>query len=785
MKNLTVTIRAASPRIAWILLLCRLLIPAPALSASSEAAGEPDYAALQQAFDAIRSDFASLDPQRATTSALDALNLKITALSGDLEHCIEKNTTALNAAKKNLQLLGDKQSSEDPDIRAKRRELDRQFKAIDNDLKRCTVLDIQATQIKDRLQTLRQQLLRKQFFSREFSVVSAIERFLTFDEEKLQREFDPIRPVVHKVADGVSWSLLLMGLAGIAIGALWRRSPHFARLLRQPHSSNTLLAAALGLQRTSPVLAALALISLLILFQDPRQTLMTRFVGYAFLLYFTYGLARGVMFPDPEAMASSRLPLRLLRLLTGVAILFTLITFFLNQETAGRYSGSAILYLLWLGSLTIAALAFIVLIWATARKASTRFQRLPSALALPVIVLLAAIIAGALGYRNIASLFFFGAINSFIVVFFAYLLIMVSTEFFDSLDEGRVAWQSKLRHLLAIRPGRPFPGVLWLRILAFFATALASIVALMFVWGSTHQRISALLVELKEGVKLGNIHLDLVNLMYALLILVGVFSILPFVKNQLVAGWLKHSSLSRGAREATQTLVGYSGAAIAVMWALYVAGVDFQNIAIVAGALSVGIGFGLQNIVNNFVSGLILLFERPIRRGDWIAVGDTEGYVKDISIRSTTIQTFDRADVIVPNSELISNQVTNWVLSNTIGRVRVPVSAAYGSDVDEVMRLLEQIARNHPDVIQDNPQFPIRVLFREFGDSALNFELRCFARNIDDRLNIISALNRAIDREFRKAGIEIPFPQRVVYLHQQPVDQDDARMPPASDTDSK
>ncbi|HGG59319.1 MAG TPA: mechanosensitive ion channel [Gammaproteobacteria bacterium] len=761
------------------LLFCLLLAPVFLLAA--ETPGESDYAELQQAYDQIESAFSRLDPDHASASDLDALNLKITALTGDLENCIEANTKALASAKKNLELLGDKQSSEDPDIRDKRRELNRQFKAIDNDLKRCTVLNIQTTEIGDKLQSLRQQRLRKQFFSREFSVISAIERFLTFDEEKLQREFDPIRPVAGKVASGVSWPLLLMGLAGLAIGGLWRRSRHYTDLQQHPHSSDTLLASAIGLQRTSPILAALALIDLLVLLQSPDQTLMVRFIGYAFLLFFTYGLARGVMFPDPRAIANSRLPVHLLRVLTWVAILFTLATFFLNQETAGRYSGSAILYLLWLGSLTIAALAFIVLIWAVARKLSIRYQRLPSTLLLPAAVLLGAVAAGALGYRNIASLFFFGAINSFIVVFFAFLLVVISAEFFDALDEGRVAWQSKLRHLLAIKPGRPFPGVLWLRILAFFAVALASIVALMFVWGSTHQRISALLVGLKEGIKFGSFNLDLINLIYALLILVGVFSALPFVKNQLVAGWLKHSSLSRGAREATQTLVGYGGAAIAVLWALSVAGVNFQNLAIVAGALSVGIGFGLQNIVNNFVSGLILLFERPIRRGDWIVVGDTEGHVKDISIRSTTIQTFDRADVIVPNSELISNQVTNWVLSNTIGRLRIPIGVAYGSDLDQVMTLLEKVAHDHPDVISDSERFPIRVLFREFGDSALLFELRCFARNIDDRLIIQSALNLAIDREFRKAGIEIPFPQRVVYLHRETNSPDDMDEPDKPD----
>jgi len=196
-----------------------------------------------------------------------------------------------------------------------------------------------------------------------------------------------------------------------------------------------------------------------------------------------------------------------------------------------------------------------------------------------------------------------------------------------------------------------------------------------------------------------------------------------------------------------------------------VAGVEFTNLAIIAGALSVGIGFGLQNIVNNFVSGLILLVERPIRTGDWIMVGSTEGYVKKISIRSTQIQTFDRADVIVPNSELISGQVTNWMLSDPWGRVRVPVGVAYGSDTARVMEILLDVANKHPLVITNYPGVgQPRALFRAFGDSSLDFELRCFIRDVDKRLATISDLNLAIDAAFREAGIEIPFPQRDLHF---------------------
>ena len=173
----------------------------------------------------------------------------------------------------------------------------------------------------------------------------------------------------------------------------------------------------------------------------------------------------------------------------------------------------------------------------------------------------------------------------------------------------------------------------------------------------------------------------------------------------------------------------------------------------------------MQNIVNNFVSGIILLFERPIRTGDWIVVGNTEGYVRKISIRSTQIQTFDRSDVIVPNSELISNQVTNWMLSDPWGRVIIPVGVAYGTDPRKVEQLLIECASQHPLVIMDGQKVsPPRVIFRGFGDSSLDFELRCFITDIDKRFTTLSDLNFAIELSFRENSIEIPFPQRDVHL---------------------
>ncbi len=165
--------------------------------------------------------------------------------------------------------------------------------------------------------------------------------------------------------------------------------------------------------------------------------------------------------------------------------------------------------------------------------------------------------------------------------------------------------------------------------------------------------------------------------------------------------------------------------------------------------------------MNNFVSGVILLIERPVRVGDWIEVGTAEGIVQRINVRSTEIETFDRQSVIVPNSELLTNHLTNYTHRNLTGRVRCPVGVAYDADPDQVMEILHEVARAHPQVLR----YPLPLItFKGFGDSSLDFELRAFIRDVNRRLVVASDLNVAILKALRAAGIEIPYPQRDLHL---------------------
>jgi small-conductance mechanosensitive channel len=195
--------------------------------------------------------------------------------------------------------------------------------------------------------------------------------------------------------------------------------------------------------------------------------------------------------------------------------------------------------------------------------------------------------------------------------------------------------------------------------------------------------------------------------------------------------------------------------------ALLALGFEFTKLTIVLSALGVGIGFGLQAVVNNFVSGLILLFERPVRVGDYIEIGGNWAEIQKIGLRATTVQTFDQADVIIPNADLITNQVTNWTLSNRRVRLIIQVGVAYGSDVALVMETLMACAKTSSNVAKTpEPQ----VLFLNFGESSLDFELRVWVLDAEERMKVKSELHQEIDRSFREANIEIAFPQRDLRL---------------------
>jgi small-conductance mechanosensitive channel len=241
---------------------------------------------------------------------------------------------------------------------------------------------------------------------------------------------------------------------------------------------------------------------------------------------------------------------------------------------------------------------------------------------------------------------------------------------------------------------------------------------------------------------------------------------LAFLLSRLIRFFLEEEAfprmrLRRGVGNAIATLLQYTVLLLGFVLALSAAGMDFTRVALFAGAFSVGIGFGLQTVVNNFVSGLILLFERPIQIGDMVEVGTLRGEVRRIGARSSTVRTFDGAEVIVPNADLITEPVVNWTLSDRRRRLDLEVGVAYGTDPEVVLELLHGVAGAHPAVLE-TPN--AEALFLEFGDSSLNFRLRVWIPRFEESFAIRSQLSVAINAALRDAGIQIPFPQRDLHV---------------------
>jgi potassium efflux system protein len=492
----------------------------------------------------------------------------------------------------------------------------------------------------------------------------------------------------------------------------------------------------------------------------PLATLFSYGLPPYFLAFVTIHL---FLAPFPPAEAFVPVPAQVAgTLATRFKILVTLVflAYLVFASLLARHLSEPALFM----ARALFALAFFVSLSRTLwllRRASALAQWQYAAL---MLALVAALIDELVGLRNLSLAIMRAFAGTLLALGIFGLITRLLHELFDGLQSGRQAWHRRIRQALALNPGDPIPGLAWVRVITIGFLWGVLLVVILELWGLPPSYLQQLFGWVAGGFTVGSLHVNPARIILGVVTLTVLLALSGWVRSRMKRRWLAKARMDRGAREATVTMSGYLGVAIAILVALAVSGFEFTNLAIIAGALSVGIGFGLQAIVNNFVSGLILLFERPIKTGDWIVVGNTEGYVKKISIRSTLIQTFDRADVIVPNSDLISNQVTNWMLYDPRGRIRVPVGVAYGSDTGKVRDILLEIARGHPEVICDGTSPQPRVLFLTFGESSLNFELRCHIQNIDMRRMVISDLNFAIDKAFRENGVEIPFPQRDVHV---------------------
>jgi potassium efflux system protein len=422
---------------------------------------------------------------------------------------------------------------------------------------------------------------------------------------------------------------------------------------------------------------------------------------------------------------------------------------------------------LLIAGVPLAPMRLVLFLWSTAgilyfgwraRRASVAIKPAWQVWLLRLVVLVFAVItvADVIGFGNFAVQIMDGAIRTSILLLMGWAmlrLVRVALELgAECLPMDRAAF---LRRNTTAILGRVI-GLANLLIIVFVAANLLA------AWKLYAVPAEALQAVFTFGVTIGEQRITIGLVVTATLILYGAFVLSWSLQGLLMENVFSSRQMDAGARLSVVRLIHYALVLVGFLMALSALGFELKNVTIIGGALGVGIGFGMQAIVNNFVSGLILLFERPIKVGDMIQLGDgQQGRVLNLGLRATTVQTLDRAEIVVPNGDLIASPVINWTLGDRSMRLVVNVGVAYGSDVETVMRVLMTVATESDQVLKD-PQ--PRVLFLNFGDSSLDFELRVRIADFDDRFTIKSALLREIDRQFRLEGVEIPFPQRDLHL---------------------
>ena len=724
----------------------------------------------------------SLTSENTKVEVLNASLKEISKVKGKAQECITKNEALLLKTTQDLEILGEETKKENPEVTKKRRSLTKEHKTLDQELATCKLLLIQSQDLTKSINELQQRILAQQLSARTPHIIQVIQENVRAPAAGWQDAMSFLKTQYHlKLLTAQQFSLLIVfmlisAVLGTVASRFLRPKSEIEDIPSDTISAFT-LALRTSLARSLPVLLPVTVVAAFLGLVLPLTPLpfMTK-ASYVIASYISLiALINILLCPVPPAHVYLTKPEDLSRRFAWhlkILLALGVIGFFLFTGEFKASLSDPVYYLNRGLFCILLIINLITILWLVRNFSWAILSRKPRIFL--TLVLFATLIAELAGYRNLSSFVLGGLLSTTIGLAITLLIYRLLKDLCDGLDEGRLEWEASFRQLIGLKKDGPVPGLIWIRAIIFTVLWGGFTILVFYIWRLDDPWLTIISGYITEGFQVGSLNVTPRLLASGMLALLILLSLTRYAKNHILPHGLKHTRLDRGAKEAVTSLFGYAGVAIAILVALSITGVKMENIALIAGALSVGIGFGLQNIVNNFISGLILLFERPIRTGDWIITGDTEGYVKSINIRSTQIQTFDQSDVIVPNSELITAKVTNWMLRDAHGRITISVGVGYDSDVEKVHRILLDIAHNHPMVMNDKNKYkykkisPPKVLFRNFGDSALNFELRCFIYDIDHRLNVISEMNFSIIKAFREEGIEIPFPQRVVTFNNPP-----------------
>ena len=750
------------------LLAAVLLVLATMQSIAQEAAFDPSVA--NEELDALQ---LLLENEEIIEVELKRIRERALEIKSDAAACASTLQPQVDELRSERDLVGDISDDVDVEIWESRVEIGLEYARAEASLKNCELAASRANRLADAMETLLKELSTELLARRDDNILAILiqvpqelARWPGEARDKLQPELkENILPLV------ATWVVVLATLFGAAVGVYLRR-----QFRKGPVAlGDTIIRPTVAEYFLKPMVERLpldlgalaALLSMATVFAPPLTEIVAVRVAAALLIYgiagFLIAWSVGPLSPlsriDGLLLEHAQSLRRRSRYLV-LALLSTVVVLgpsWLGDDATDEYQLARLIAIL----AVIIGLFAILGFFARFREFTGRFRIVRVAAFLAVAT---SLVAELIGYHNFASYLLRGVILTSLGAYGLWFLLWQAETFTEWLDASELPTAGVLRTVLGVPGDSRRPGLGLYRLIIDTALWIGFLMVIVDVWDTSGTMLNELYVQATEGIAVGNITIVPADIIMAVLIFATIIVITGWAKGWIDRRWLKHITRDRGSRDAVTTVVGYLGFIIAVIVALSIAGINVTGITVVAGALSVGIGFGMQSIANNFVSGIILLFERPIKAGDFVTVGDVEGFVKRISIRSTEIETLDNQDMLVPNSELVSGRVTNWVLHNPYGRLRLKVGVAYGSDIHKVKEILEAVAHEHPEVITDGRATGPKALFMEFGDSALEFELRVRILRIPRRFDVTSELNFAIDKQFREAGIQIPFPQRDLHV---------------------
>jgi potassium-dependent mechanosensitive channel len=495
-----------------------------------------------------------------------------------------------------------------------------------------------------------------------------------------------------------------------------------------------------------------------VLRSDVRPTIAAAFNVVA-IVYFINRLARALFSPDLpnwQLIRAAPRPARVLIWLVTAAAFVRGLDFIGEVLNETLDSPLSLTIAKSLGSIVLVGLLILIiaLVNPIASEEDGQSKPWPRAVRILLVLLgLAPMIAAAFGYVGLARF-----VSQQIVVTGAILVTMYLG--FQSAralsEEGAFANTSlgkALQEQYKVEPVMLGHSGVFTSVLINLLVLAVGIPLILLQWRFQWEDIRSWIITALTGFQVGSVTISLIGIFVGICVFFVGYLITRWFQRWLDGNILTRGKVDSGVRNSIKTALGYAGTAIAGLIGISVAGIDLSSLALVAGALSLGIGFGLQNVVSNFVSGLILLAERPFKVGDWIEAGSTSGIVKKISVRATEIETFHKQTVMLPNSVLINAAVGNWTHRNKLGRLDIPVGISYKSDPKLAQSLLLDIGKQHPLVMKNPEPF---VLFQGFGDNRINFELRVHLMDITNSALVQTELRNQILTEFAENNIEIP-----------------------------